>query len=511
MKKHLEEAPVHAEHTTEKFSHNPRSKLALNWLLPFIMAFFLLATFFIIANDYHDWGGDFSLYINQSKALLNGSVAQIHAINKFGLENSTLADRSYTPEMFPWGWPILLTPAIKLFGQDYFWLKLYMMFFLVAIIGASYVLFRKKIGTMYSLIIVLCITLNPVLINQTKQVLSGFPYLFFVLVSLILHKQVTKSQNWGFWKLLLMIFVFFLASIIRTEGILLVGAVFVTYFVNWAKTRFNKAYLIGNQWILIFFSGYLFFQIIYQYTLPSGIPSHAEHLRFVSIDRVHNNFLACLNSVSNCFSSFLGTTFAFISLPFAFLGAYKRRKKDLLIVIYFFMHLVILLIWPYHDSRYIYMIIPFYFYFLMVGLLSLKLDIQLRNTKVSLATISFIAIISLLCIDYYNKIIPQAWQSVIVEGPETGDAKEMFQYINTHTKNKDIIVFFKPRVMSLYTGRKSLIVHDNPKKIKTLGDYLILHKMFGDYLQQSSLLFRTPEWLNLKYENSRFLVYKVEK
>ena len=62
----MEEIPIHTEQTAGKLIHNPRTKLALNWLLPVIIGLFSLVTFFITVNDFHDWGGDFSLYIHQA-------------------------------------------------------------------------------------------------------------------------------------------------------------------------------------------------------------------------------------------------------------------------------------------------------------------------------------------------------------------------------------------------------------------------------------------------------------
>ena len=168
----------------------------------------------------------------------------------------------------------------------------------------------------------------------------------------------------------------------------------------------------------------------------------------------------------------------------------------------------ILLIWPYHESRYVYMIIPFYYYFLVVSLS--KLNIQISKIKTSFATVFLIIQLSFLGIDYYNTIIPQVWHQIVNDGPETPEAQDMFSFVRGKTKKEDVIVFFKPRAMTLYTNRKSLIVHLDMNKIKSKGNYLVLHKDFGEYHQMLSLSSNPPEWLELQFENSKFLIYKVQ-
>lgn len=478
------------------------------YILFIVLTIFIIATFLIISNGYHAWGADFALYINQSKALLNGNVSGIHALNKFGLDNSTLINYSYTPEMFPWGWPILLMPALQLVGQDFHWLKLYVILFFLGVIFLVYFLYSKKISKAQCLMIAACIGINPILINYTKHILSEFPYIFFVLICLILHDSIIKSGNKSFGKLMLMTFLFFFASIIRTEGILLVIAVFITYFIHWIRQNNRREYLTKNQWIFTFFLGYLFFQLIYQIALPSGIPSHSEHLKFVSLQQVYNNFKASVNSLSYCFSSFFDHIFIFLTIPVVIFGIVSNIKKDTLIAIYLLLHLAILLIWPYHESRYVYMIIPFYYYFLVVSLS--KLNIQISKIKTSFATVFLIIQLSFLGIDYYNTIIPQVWHQIVNDGPETPDAQDMFSFVRGKTKKEDVIVFFKPRAMTLYTNRKSLIVHLDMNKIKLKGNYLVLHKEFGEYHQMLSLSSNPPEWLELQFENSKFLIYKVQ-
>src|SRR5699024_8045435 len=106
-------------------------------------------------------------------------------------------------------------------------------------------------------------------------------------------------------------------------------------------------------------------------------------------------------------------------------------------------------------------------------------------------------------------IIASKWPDAITDGPQQPESQAMFDYLNQHTQPDDVIVFFKPRVMHLYTGRRSLIIEYMAKMEK--GDYYVMHKYKGNYNQQ--LLYESEmnsyQFLNPVFENARFKVFKI--
>ena len=69
----------------------------------------------------HTQGDDFALYLRQARSLFDGDVAQVVADNRFTVINSGGA---FSPIAYPWGWPLLLSPFVHLWGFDYDRLKL---------------------------------------------------------------------------------------------------------------------------------------------------------------------------------------------------------------------------------------------------------------------------------------------------------------------------------------------------------------------------------------------------
>jgi hypothetical protein len=109
----------------------------------------------------------------------------------------------------------------------------------------------------------------------------------------------------------------------------------------------------------------------------------------------------------------------------------------------------------------------------------------------------------------------------ITEGPFTEASHEMFNFIIDHTDNTDVIVFFKPRVLALLTGRKSIMVSDIKQLKKKVCDYLVIRKSRGindpiaphydqisPYGEEFSRL--TRELLTV-FENADFIIFQLKR
>ena len=75
----------------------------------------------LLHRNGHTQGDDFALYLRQARSLFDGDVAQVVADNRFTVINSAGA---FSPIAYPWGWPLLLSPFVHLWGLDYDRLKL---------------------------------------------------------------------------------------------------------------------------------------------------------------------------------------------------------------------------------------------------------------------------------------------------------------------------------------------------------------------------------------------------
>ena len=97
----------------------------------------------------------------------------------------------------------------------------------------------------------------------------------------------------------------------------------------------------------------------------------------------------------------------------------------------------------------------------------------------------------------------------VMEGPETKNARQMFEFIRTKTKKDDVVVFFKPRVMNLYTGRRSCIVNDSTDHLMEIGDYVVFYKKMGQYNQLFPIINQNSDSMIKRIENMDFVIFQI--
>jgi hypothetical protein len=101
-----------------------------------------------------------------------------------------------------------------------------------------------------------------------------------------------------------------------------------------------------------------------------------------------------------------------------------------------------------------------------------------------------------------------------LSGPEGADAQGLFAYIEKHTGEDDVFLFFKPRVLSLYTGRpvagwSNGAEHDALWAFaEEIGaDYLIVNEGEGDL---GGFVWRKGHLFSDVYSNAGFRKYPME-
>ena len=86
---------------------------------------------------------------------------------------------------------------------------------------------------------------------------------------------------------------------------------------------------------------------------------------------------------------------------------------------------------------------------------------------------------------------------------------EMYDYVKTNTPSDSVIVFFKPRVLRLFTDRDSIMALECGHLLR--GDYVVLHKNW----EYSQILPTDIPACNLPlknvYENRKYIVYELEQ
>jgi hypothetical protein len=190
--------------------------------------------------------------------------------------------------------------------------------------------------------------------------------------------------------------------------------------------------------------------------------------------------------------------------------SFFRRLEliDMIVILY----LGILLIYPYRHAgiRFLFPVMPLLMYYLARGLETVQLFPGIRKN----AKAWFLG--GLVLASYLHMF----WYTVktdhqTLDGPQKPLATEAFDYIREHTAEDDVVIFAKPRVLALYTGRASLANNkgSTSRDIADLifdyeVDYVLTHTVISD--QAIHDFIRAQDYIcEYEWSNEEFVLYKV--
>lgn len=168
-------------------------KGSLSYIIACALACVSAVLMLALVDSNHNWGGDFSQYIAQAKALIAGTIPTQIANNTLMM---SLNDYPYGPNVYPWGYPLLLAPVIALFGENLLALKCVNIAFFTLFIACFYLYVSRRFSTQASIALTLCFALNPMLLYfASNNILSDIAYMCISFVAVVgLQAFVAKSM-----------------------------------------------------------------------------------------------------------------------------------------------------------------------------------------------------------------------------------------------------------------------------------------------------------------------------
>lgn len=475
----------------------------------------LISFMLCIANhqEGHNWGGDFALYLHQTESLVDGTMNDLAISSRYIIENTPV---NFSPVLYPWGLPILLSPIYYFFGVDYSALKIWEAIFFMGALLIMFITFRKggRLSFLFNALLVSTIAFNVLYIKHTNQVLSEIPFLCFSFLGLysilkLLDSYVNEKDAW-LQSIITGAILYFCFSI-RTEGIGLFGALLVGQIQYMIKQRKTHVFFLFS----IPYVTALALYIMLSKWLPSGFLHHLNFTHTV-------NWSALITKVSiyfNLLKTYMFDVpiipfFIYIAIAFASFGVVIRIKKDLVFAVFLGSQIVAFLIWPSTNLRYLYTVYPLLLYFFVQGLYFCYKKWN-NQSVIQIASVFILSLyLSTILVNTIVATVRSLSQgAIMMHGPEMDESKEMFAYIRKETREVDVIAFFKPRVMHFYTDRLSLALFPNIKEVTELANYYVESKKSGHYFQipiENTPLANAPHF-NKVFSNEEFNIYKVVK
>lgn len=439
-----------------------------------LITILLISTFLSFCNIQkgHFWGGDFAMYLEQANALVEGNMDELISKNQITIDRS---DTVIGPYMYPMGYPILLAPILSLVGNNFVILKLYnLLFFLGSILLFYFLLKRFSVSKWVFWTSLLLFAINYQMIYFADRLASEFPFIFFSFLALLLIGRDAKSKLLNATLIGLVIFI---AAIIRTTGIILLPTLLIFQLSKWYVDKFK----ITPKVVLSMIIPYVIFGIFWLVYGALFIAVDGKYLSLfeISISSVLRTIqfyiFQCIQML--VYAKPLGDV-VLVCLSFLFVPIFLLGIKKLLSLknVYLFgfcaMLLVLHIIYPITSIRFSLPLTPFVVLTTLVGVTTILKKLEFK-INFDLAKFFFIMLIGISFIQTIASIYIQNKKGT--NESYTSEMREIYDYIDEHVPDKELVIFKKPRVLRYFSGNNAFFTNDF--SIENIGDvkYLLLN------------------------------------
>ncbi len=336
---------------------------------------------FAVHREGHFWGDDYALYIRQSEGLVNGNWAQVISDNHFTVDNS--AWHTFSPYVYPWGFPMLLAPFYWQWGLDYEHLKwLGVVCFAVFLVCFNRIT-ERRIGYGAALALTAAIGCSLPFLGHTNTVQSEMPFLAFAGICLWTIDQLEDRQAWEadrLWPLVTLGGLIAFTFNIRREGLALIIALVAVHAVHLATIRHGPGWWHNVRWkrLAVPYVTFAVSVAVFQLLLPSvlvpdypgtGFQNLKENVPYfrdelaaqLGFSRPYRDHFEVLGSVG------LGHTLFRIILWLIVIGFVARLvrnwRQDASLLAYTAAMAGVTGRLPFHEGRYLLQLTPFLLYF----------------------------------------------------------------------------------------------------------------------------------------------------
>jgi hypothetical protein len=405
------------------------------------------------------WGDDFALYTRQARSLFDGDIARVITDNRFNVDNA--ARPGFSPYVYPWGWPLLLSPFVRLFGLDFNRLELVSVACFVGFLACFHALMTRRMGRWTALAVTAALGTSLPYVLHTGNVLSELPFMFAVAATLCwldhcrpVGRPLAAATTRQLVVLgLLAMYVFD----IRREGLAMVPAIAAVQLAECLpRHRWRR-----REWpwrrLVIPHATFAASVVAFQLVLPSALaPAYAGSGLGQTWRKLRHSFRDSF--VDQLGFPRMGTYWLTVVLLVVLVGIAVRLRAhladDVALLVFPIIALVIVGMIPADSTRYTLAITPFAVYFLAQALRAPP-----RPTGPVLAVVAA-ATLTVVHLTDVGPAVSDARDfadtGAISAGPQTAESQALWQAIRDHTHEDDVVAFFKVRALTLYTDRRGV-------------------------------------------------------
>lgn len=471
-----------------------------------------------------DWGGDFAGYLLQAKALAAGDPQAAFDFGLFRFENSTRA-LLVGPPIYPWGLPLLIAPIAAAGGgpDAVQWL---IGICHVGAAAAAWALVQRRLDWPFVAMIVAATGLAYGALQTGRSPISDTPFTFFALSALCALSRATTRDPGGplslKWPLVAGALIA-VAIEVRAAGLALLLAAPVAQAIELAlrwrvRTLSGLRRLPRARWIE---SAALYCVALVIIAAIAPLPGGLGVFRYKG-HFVFENVAALIKSLVHMSLYYARTPDAVMHLPaigpwlnllvlmpLCAVGVMARARRDYPLIAFAGIYMAALIALPFENGlRMILPVMPLYYYFAISGALAIEARLGGGKKGFALAGGSLIAIATVaagIALNVRDLKMP-------LEGPYEPEAAAMFSTVRDKTPEGSTIIFFKPRVLALYTERRAILQLDAASAEKSPADYVLLYDGKTEPATNARLakfVAEDPAHFALIARNRKFRLYRI--
>jgi dolichyl-phosphate-mannose-protein mannosyltransferase len=403
----------------------------------------IVAVFYLLTiRQGHDWGDDFSQYIQHAVNVAHGT-SYTETRYLYNPDNPSIGPRQYPP-----GFPVALAPVVRAFGLDLQPMKAEEVLFFVAALLLIHRLIQPLMPPAASAAVVLAVGLNPYFWDFKDQILSDLPFLFFFFATLLCVTRAHEMERSARLRHVLSALggvAMYASYATRVIGIVLLPTLVISDFIQHRWLTKETRLAIGTFTVLA----------ALQYVLLTRDTSYTDLLAISSSLILANvmSYAGWLADIwANGYASLPQKLLFLATVALALIGYVSlwRQPRATLFAVAPLFYLMVIAVWPLvQGTRFLIPVIPIFIACTVLGALSIDRAIARHWRKSNLVLSVLFALVSVTYIARYSTLPFGRLQ----EGIGKPESVQLFDFVRTSTRRDDVIVFSRPRALSLFGER----------------------------------------------------------
>lgn len=453
----------------------------------------------------HIWNGDACMYMIHARNLVHG-----RPYGETGYISDPAAD---PPPTYPPVCPALLAPVYKLFGLNLWAMKAAMILCFVASLFAMALVFRDRLPPAYLMVAIGAIGFHPYVWDAKDRIGSEFPFVLFTFVSLVLIREAyAAAPSWdtqlrlGFLAGLTM----YLAYGARGLGIVLLPSL-VGYHALHAKR------LAAFSPFVAIAVGVCVVLIVLQHRSVHSESSRVRRLRGGPRSVGGQLLRYALATYGMWYERWPRMIHIGLFLTLAACAGFGYwvavRDGATVAELFPLFYLAALMLWRvrYEMRRFLIPVLPFFVYYAGVGIAAIR-----PITADPIGTVLGLGLAATLLAWYVTRYA-RADYGPAPHSITSPAARELYDYVNGETAPQDVFVFYDPRILALFTGRRAAAYHagaTDEELWRLIEEIRATHAVVGPAEKEWFPFFarfvgRYERYMPPIYRNAEFALHKI--